>query len=129
VEEGLEDWPAFVADILGCQNRGYGPVEPGTAVSVISEATNHPIVKDLQTQQWHSNGNVYLVAPLLDKEATVFLEGKANDKAEPIAWTRAAGDSKVFYTSLGHPTDFKVPQFITLLISGIKWALDENFSH
>ncbi|MEP6595226.1 MAG: ThuA domain-containing protein [Ginsengibacter sp.] len=126
VEDGFEDWPAFVADILGCQNRGYGPVEPGTDVSVVPEAASHPIVKNLQTKQWHCKGNVYLVAPLLDKEANVLLEGKVNDKTEPIAWTRSAGNSKVFYTSLGHPTDFKVPQFITLLTSGIKWCLEEN---
>jgi type 1 glutamine amidotransferase len=126
VEDGFEDWPAFVADILGCQNMGYGPVEPGTDISVIAEVFDHPIVNNLQTRQWHSIGNIYLVAPLLDKEAVVLLEGKVNDKTEPIAWTRAAGNSKVFYTSLGHPTDFKVPQFITLLTNGIKWALDKK---
>src|SRR5688572_27883613 len=75
VADGFEDWPAFVADILGCQNRGYGPVEPGTDVSVVPEAATHPIVKDLQTQ-WHSKGNIYLVAPLLDQEPTVLLKGK-----------------------------------------------------
>ena len=106
--------------------QGLWPYKPGTDVSVMAEAASHPIVKDLQTQQWHSIGNVYLVAPLLDKGATVLLEGKVNDKTEPIAWTRAAGNSKVFYISLGHPTDFKVPQFITLLTNGIKWALEKK---
>jgi type 1 glutamine amidotransferase len=126
VEDGFEDWPAFVADILGCQNRGYGPVAPGTDVSLVSEAANHPIVKDLQIQQWHSKGSIYKVAPLLDKDATVLLQGKVNDSVEPIAWTRTAGKSKVFYTSLGYPADFQTEQFITLLISGIKWALDKK---
>ncbi len=126
VEDGFEDWPAFVADILGCENRGYGPQESGTDVSVIPEAANHPIVKDLQIQQWHSIGQIYHVAPLIDKEAAVLLKGKVNDKTEPIAWTRTAGKSKVFYTSLGHPADFKTPQFITLLLSGIKWALNKK---
>ena len=126
VEEGFEQWPAFVADILGCQNRGYGPPESGVDVSVIPEAASHPVIKDIQTKQWHSEGSIYQVAPLLDKEATVLLIGKMNDKTEPFAWTRTAGRNKVFYTSLGYPSDFKKPQFITLLISGIKWTLDKK---
>jgi type 1 glutamine amidotransferase len=126
VEEGFEDWPAFVADILGCENRGYGPQESGVDVSVIPEGANHPIIKDIQTKQWHSEGSIYQVAPLLDKEATVLLIGKMNDKTEPVAWTRIAGKNKVFYTSLGYPSDFNKPQFITLLINGIKWTLDKK---
>lgn len=126
VQDGFEDWPAFVADILGCENRGYGPVEPGTDVSVVPAMTNHPIIKNLPSQQWHSNGNVYLVAPLLDANATVLLTGKVNDIVQPIAWTRMADKSKVFYTSLGYPDDFKTETFFTLLTEGIKWALNKS---
>lgn len=125
IAEGYEDWPEFVGNILGCENRGYGPVEPGTDISVISAAQNHPIVKDLNPKQWHSKGNVYLVAPLLDTAATVLLEGKVNDIIQPVAWTRNAGKSKVFYTSLGFPDDFNTKQFNTLLINAIKWTLDK----
>ncbi len=124
VADGFEDWPAFVTGILGCENRGYGPTQPGTDVSVVPESKSHPIVRQLPSQQWHSNGNVYLVAPLLDKEASILLIGKGNDKAEPIAWTRNAGKSRIFYTSLGHPDDFNTPQFITLLVNGIKWVME-----
>jgi type 1 glutamine amidotransferase len=80
----------------------------------------------LPSRQWHSEGNVYLVAPLLDKNATVLLTAKANDLTEPIAWTHTVGNSKIFYTSLGHPADFKTPEFITLLINGINWSLDKH---
>ena len=125
VEEGFEDWPGFVADILGCQNRGYGPQEAGVDVSLVPEAASHPIVKDLQIQRWHCKGSIYRVAPLLDREATVLLNGKVNDSVEPVAWTRIAGRSKVFYTSLGYPDDFETPQYILLLLGGIKWALEK----
>ena len=107
VASGFEDWPDFVADFLGCQNRGYGPDELGYDVTLVPEAANHPIVKDLQIKQWHSKGGIYKVAPLLDKEATVLLMGKVNDLVEPIAWTRNAGKSRVFYISMGYPDDFK----------------------
>ena len=126
VEDGFEDWPAFVADFLGCQNRGYGPAEPGYDVTLVPEAASHPIIKDLQLKQWHSKGSIYKVAPLLDKEATVLLIGKVNDAVEPIAWTRTAGKSRVFYISLGYPDDFQTPHFITLLTNGIKWAMDKK---
>lgn len=123
IGEGFEDWPEFVADILGCENRGYGPTEPGTDVSVVLKEISHPILKDIDLKQWHSDGNVYLVAPLLDKEANILLTGKVNDIIEPIAWTRTVGKSKVFYTSLGYPTDFETPEFIKLLVNAIKWTL------
>jgi type 1 glutamine amidotransferase len=126
VEEGFEDWPAFVADILGCQNRGYGPQELGSEVSIASEAANHPILKNIQMKQWHAEGSIYHVAPLLDKNAAVLLIGKLNDKTEPVAWTRTAGKSRIFYTSLGYPTDFQTSQFNTLLVNAIKWALVKN---
>lgn len=125
VADGFEDWPGFVPEILGCENRGYGPTEPGTEVSVIATLADHPILKGLP-QQWHSNGNIYHVAPLLDKEATVLLEGKVNENTEPIAWTHFANKSRVFYTSLGYPTDFDTPQFTQLLINGITWALNKE---
>jgi hypothetical protein len=44
-------------------------------------------------------------------------------KGIAIARARAAGKSKVFYTSLGFPPDFKTSQFITLLVNAIKWAM------
>ncbi|MEO5581644.1 MAG: ThuA domain-containing protein, partial [Saprospiraceae bacterium] len=106
--------------------RGYGPPESGVDVSIIPEAASHPIIKDIQTSQWHGEGSIYQVAPLLDKEATVLLIGKINDKTEPVAWTRTAGKSRIFYTSLGYPTDFQTSQFNTLLVNAIKWTLIKN---
>lgn len=118
------DWWDFVPDILGCENRGYGPVEAGTEVQVLTAAMHHPIVEGTDLNHWRSEGNLYLVAPLLDKNATVLLEGQADGKIEPIAWTRMAGNSRVFYTSLGYPSDFGNLGFKQLLINGIKWALE-----
>jgi len=123
IAEGYEAWPNFVADVLGCENRGYGAAQFGTDVAIVPAATAHPILKGVPSQ-WHSKGNVYHVAPLLDQTATVLLTGTIPDKVEPIAWTRMVGRSRIFYTSLGHPTDFDTPQFRTLLTNGIRWALD-----
>lgn len=125
IEKGFEEWADFPTAILGCANRGYGPTEPGTDVSVVRESINHPIVKNLPLR-WHSKGNVYLVAPLIDSSATVLLAGTVGDTTEPIAWTRKAGNSKVFYTSLGHPSDFSNTDFLMLLSNGIRWTLSKE---
>jgi type 1 glutamine amidotransferase len=112
VQPGFEDWWDFVPEILGCENKGYGPVAPGTDVAIVNPARNHPVLKGIKPAQWHSNGNVYLVAPLLDKDAKILLTGTAENKTEPIAWTRITEDnSRVFYTSLGYPDDFAMAPF------------------
>lgn len=120
-------WWAFVADVLGAENRGYGPAASGTAVAIAPGARGHPIVRGLP-DGWHSKGNVYFTAPLLDRQATVLLTGTVDGRVEPIAWTRMAGESRVFYTSLGHPADFDEPppHLRTLLLNGIRWALGGN---
>ena len=125
ISNGFEAWPEFVSEILGCENRGYGKQELGTDVAVVPSAKGNPILKGFEPAQWHSQGSLYLVAPLLDKEAIVLVTGKAQEKIEPIAWTRYTADkSRVFYTSLGFPSNFGMPQFQNLLVNGIYWALN-----
>lgn len=126
IEEGFEDWPGFVAEILGCENRGYGPEQAGTEVAVSEDAIDHPILKGIELKQWHSDGNIYKVAPLLDSQAKVLLTGKVGDITEPIAWVRKSGKSKVFYTSLGYPTDFNSAPFLKMMMNAIKWSLNKK---
>lgn len=121
---GFEAWWEFVPEILGCENRGYAPQEPGTLVMPAPDETDHPILNGVTPLEWHSEGNLYLVAPLLDEEAWILLLGKSEHRIEPIAWTRRTADgSPVFYTSLGYPSDFDEPQFRRLLANGIRWCL------
>lgn len=119
--DGYSDWWGFVSDILGVENQGYGPVEIGTRVNIVSELEDHPVLNGQRTQ-WHSTGNVYH-NELLDENATVLMTGTVEDQVEPITWTRYAGESRIFYTSLGHPADFGVSYYRELLVNGIKWGL------
>ena len=99
-------------------------MDPGTDITVATGAENHPILQNVSPLDWHSTGNLYLVSPLLDKNATILLMGSVEDKVEPVAWTRLTSDkSKVFYTSLGYPDDFMQEQFRRLILNGINWAL------
>ena len=45
------------------------------------------------------------------------------EQPEPVAWVSAGpGGGRVFYTSLGHPGDFEVPAFRTMLRNAVYWA-------
>jgi type 1 glutamine amidotransferase len=125
VAEGYQKWWEFPPDVLGCGNHGYGPTKPGTDVAVVPEAADHPILAGVKARKWHSNGNLYLVAPI-DEKATVLLTGSVGDSTEPIAWTRRYKGSRVFYTSQGHPDDFMLPQFRTMLTNAIFWAMERR---
>ncbi|MBP7934898.1 MAG: ThuA domain-containing protein [Phycisphaerae bacterium] len=123
VAAGHDQWWEFVPQVLGCENRGYGPEASGTEVTVVSDATRHPVLKEVRPDRWHAEGSLYLVKPLADPNATVLLTGSAGDKTEPVAWTRMCGSSRIFYTSLGFPTDFEQPPFRRLLVNAVYWAL------
>ena len=56
------------------------------------------------------------------------MTGKWQEHVEPVAWTRQYGQSRVFFTSLGHPGDFQSPAFCTLLINALHWAMEKPAS-
>ena len=127
VADGHEGWWGFVPDILGCHNQGYEPEEFGTVVSIVPEKADHPVLNKVAISGWASKGQVYKVAPLIDKNAVILLTGQArnNSQPQPVAWTReTAHKSRVFYTSLGYPDDFNYEPFRQLVINGIYWALN-----
>jgi|GEM_PF-1336433 len=126
VAEGHQNWLEFVPEVLGCKNRGYGPRKAGADVDVAPDAANHPILKGVSPLKWHSDGQLYLIKPLVDTRAAVLLTGSLEDKVEPVAWTRMNGQSRVFYTSLGYPGDFELEQFRRLLVNAIFWSLDRS---
>ena len=123
IPDGYRDWPEFVPEILGQKNLGYGSVEDGTAVAVAPGAAGHSIVEGFKPVQWQSTGNLYLIK-LLDDKAKVLLTGMAGENVNPVAYTRKAGKSRIFYTSLGYPDDFKEPRYRNLLVNAIRWTLN-----
>lgn len=125
IPEGYQDWPEFVPEILGQENEGYGSVADGTAVTVAPQAGSHPILKDLP-KKWQSPGNIYRIKLLDDKAALLLTGSDGEDDTEPIAYARKAGQSRVFYTSLGYPADFDMPQYRKLLVNGIRWAIGND---
>jgi type 1 glutamine amidotransferase/nicotinamidase-related amidase len=119
---GCAQWITFDRDVLGCEYRGHAGNQLGADVTIPAEASKHPILAGVKPRQWHSRGSLYK-STLLDTEAVVLLRGATKDLAEPVAWTRSYKGGRVFYTSLGHRDDFAQPQFQTLLVGAVHWAM------
>lgn len=129
----LEKWNAFGEFALNAP-PGWGGIhthyghESTTEVSVIEEASDHPIltgVEDFSADSW-----LYTVLPDYPTEGSKhLLMGHAvnpNKEAidHPVAWTGTNSfGAKVFTTTLGHPGDFDRPAMQRLAINGIHWAL------
>ena len=122
-KEGQDEWPEFDAQVLGGNYSGHGPNDRGTDVAVVAEQARHRLLKDVEPAQWHSIGSLYYTAPVAPG-ATVLMTGALDDRIEPLTWMRSYGETRVFYTGLGHPDDFREPPFRQLLVNAIFWAID-----
>jgi len=121
--QGRAEWRSFDADVLGGNYHGHTSNDLGTEVKLLAGAAGHPILAGVDPRPWHSTGSLYLVSPI-DPGAKVLLSGSVGEKTEPLTWIRRYKGGRVFYTGLGHPDDFKVPQFRRLLANAIYWAMD-----
>lgn len=128
--DGLVVWQNFDEDILGCHYNLYDPAarKTGSDVRAVPAAHGHPLLWGFDDLRFHSSAWIYRVSPLA-AGTTELLRGRWSDSQpeEPVAWTRILPDGgRVFYTSLGHPDDFKLASFKTLLANAIQWALDRK---
>jgi type 1 glutamine amidotransferase len=120
---GLVEWPEFGRDVLGANYRGHTGHDHPTRVRIVPRAVDHPVLAGVTPDRWTTSSWLYKVSPI-DPQATVLMTGTWQDTTEPVAWTRRYGKGRVFFTSLGHPDDFRLPQFKRLLINALCWAMD-----
>lgn len=119
-------WPGFDPDVLGGNYQGHHGSGPRATISLAPGAEKNPILTGVRIEGLVSSGSLYRVNPLA-RGTTPLLLGSVPDKpAEPVAWTHSFGPARarVFYTSLGHPDDFKEAAFRRLLLNGILWSMD-----
>jgi type 1 glutamine amidotransferase len=122
---GHSAWQGFDPEVLGGHYTNHHPEGPPTTVTVAPGGETHPVLKGISAAGLVGAGSLYKVSPL-EKGTTPLLTGAIpGQPAEPVAWTHLYGtkQSRVFYTSLGHPDDFKNAEFRRLLGNGIAWAL------
>jgi acetyl esterase/lipase len=129
---GHAAWPEFDAQVLGGHYTGHHPApEEGaspTVVSILPEKRDRPILAGLPREPFAVGSSLYKTSPLAASAEALML-GRIDgvDMAEPVAWTNTNyKGGRVFYTSLGHPDDFKSAAFRKLLVNGILWALADG---
>jgi type 1 glutamine amidotransferase len=111
---------------FGGHYKTHTGMEPGLFTVVPAEEADHPIMRGVPKSEL-LDGGPYLSQPLSDT-ATALILGKGGDlPAEPIAFTnKYTEDSRIFYTSMGTPADFRRPAFKAMLTNAIFWALGEE---
>ena len=119
----------FGIDLFGTPWRMHYGGHSSTDVSAIPEANGHPILRGVP-DRFHVRSWLYHVLPL-PSTCRWLLSGKCVNATDqwvenPVAWTNTHNGGRVFYTSLGHPEDFEVDSFRTLLLNGIRWAAGEE---
>ena len=124
----------FGRDVFGQKWITHHGSQSSTDVAVHGANASHPVLRGVGP--FHARSWLYHVAPL-HAEATVVLDGttvnsnKVSKFAEfpatqPVAWTRQYKQSRVFFTTLGHPDDFVQESMRRLVINGIYWALGRD---
>jgi len=124
-DPALAIWQEFDSAILGGNYAGHHRGEDKTSIGVAPGAEKHAILTELSLSGLVGNGTLYKNSPLAGDSTPLLIGSIPNQPAEPVAWTHLAGPRKarVFYTSLGHPDDFKNAEFRRLLRNGFAWAL------
>lgn len=127
VPEGHADWPGFDREVLGGNYHDHYGKGLKTFVKVLPGAAKHPVLKGITTNEFQVLSHLYK-NPELPKEVTILMNARMEGRAEvePVAWVNTARGRRVFYTSLGSPEDFEVPEFRRLLRNGVMWALEKN---
>ncbi|MEO1997251.1 MAG: ThuA domain-containing protein, partial [Planctomycetaceae bacterium] len=124
--QGLAAWPEFDREVLGGHyQKDYGNSDQ-TLVSAAEGMAKHPILTGVRSSEFPVFGSLYHSLPLAENSAPLMF-GRAQDITvkEPVAWSRQRPNGgKVFYTSLGHPQDFTLPDFRQLLRNAVYWAAD-----
>ncbi|MGZ8940148.1 MAG: ThuA domain-containing protein [Limisphaerales bacterium] len=119
----FENWKEFDKEVLGGNYGNHYGNKLKTTVSVAAGAKDHPLLRGVS--EFVSDGSLYKNTPL-GPGAKVLLMGAVEGHApEPVAWTRENKGARVFYTSLGHPQDFKEESFRNLVRNGIEWGLQK----
>jgi type 1 glutamine amidotransferase len=118
-------WRDFDREVLGCHYQGYDPESRNTGcqVRLAPDAAGHPVLKGIEPPAFQSPSWLYKQRPLAGTTTVLMLGRWADDQPEePVAWTNTHQGARVFYTTLGHPDDFQLPQFNQLLRNAIWWA-------
>ena len=139
-----EEWPRAVFGQRWITHHGHfdDNQSPLTAVSLLPWKEAHPILRGVEPFRafswlYHVDGGEHELhgdsKPLLVGESlrSSHAQAGATDRyplVNPVAWTKtytgsSGAAARVFFTTLGHPYDFREESMRRLALNGILWAL------
>jgi len=114
---------------------GQWVVHPGGVIRYKVKVTNQkdPITRGLK-DFWMKSEQYYMhTDPGNEVLATTTFNGKhqgmhwIKGTVMPVVWKRKYGNSRIFYTSLGHvDADFNVPEALEIVKRGMMWAMGDK---
>lgn len=115
----FQHWLTLDKEVFGGDYQGHYPNQLLPRIEIVGSQKDHAILAGVGPLT--AGGSLYK-NPALAKDVTVLLTGKIPGHTEPLAWTRLHRGGRVFYTSLGHPDDFRQASFLKLLVNALFWA-------
>jgi putative membrane-bound dehydrogenase-like protein len=116
---GFQNWLEMDKLVFGGDYKGHFGQNIECKITVEPRAKDHPVLKGVGG--FKTTGGLYK-NPNVASDVTVLLRGTIPEGSEPVAWVREKGGRRVFYTSLGHPDDFKDANFTRLLVNALAWT-------
>jgi type 1 glutamine amidotransferase len=122
---GCADWPEFDHEILGGNYNNHYGQGLETWAKIVPEQAKHPVLAGIGSEEFRVPSHLYKNSGLPTWVTPLMTARLVNPPTvEPIAWVSTKDNRRVFYTSLGAPDDFALPQFRRLLLNGVFWAMD-----
>jgi type 1 glutamine amidotransferase len=119
---GAALWPEFDQQVLGARYEGHYGSDRQSTAWIRDGAEDHPLLAGVRTDRFPVSSWLYKNRDLADS-TRLLMVGSVTEQIEPVAWTnRSPWGGKVFYTSLGHAGDFRLPAFEQLMLNAIRWA-------
>ncbi len=118
-------WQGFDPEVLGGHYTNHHPAGPPTVVTIAPGAGGHAILQGISVEKLTGAGSLYKVSPLERGTTPLLMGAIPGQPSEPVAWTRLydGKQARIFYTSLGHPDDFRNAEFRRLLRNCVAWAI------
>jgi type 1 glutamine amidotransferase len=120
---GFQNWLDMDKEVLGGDYRGHYGHEERPEVKLTDAGSKHPVLSGVKP--FKGTGGLYK-NPAVAKDVTVLMTGTIPDHTEPVTWVREYKGGRVFYTSLGHPDDFKDENFVRMLSNAVFWAAKKD---
>jgi type 1 glutamine amidotransferase len=119
----FENWKEFDAQVLGGNYQNHHGNKFKTSVSIIPEAKENPLLRGVTG--FLSDGSLYKNTPLRAGSVPLLRGTIEGQPSEPVAWTHEYRGGRIFYSSLGHPNDFKNESFVNLVHNAMEWTLNK----